>query len=610
MDDNEPLPSAVQVEADFMSYINRTPPRYRDFVAASFIPVVRGGLSTERLTLTCYADYGVHEYLLGSGPAGASTKLSVAYDRMGEARSYELYSRSHAAGEFGPATSTPMMSEGEYQTSLERTVSEAESTLADIIEGHQAIVFLAPMGAHNAIAVEAWQAVAQWDVQRAEDGTVNAVRYGAHEGDPEHTQTLVILKGRIATTTATATRIASVSGLNQYYRDIGAYDDITPGDNATTTFTPSQPPPVYAPGPASLSATASGEETANLSWLPVSNASGYHVQHRRSESGERWTTATSTFTSTSYTVTDLRCNATHEFRVGAYGDGNTYNSRAGLWSPSATTTTHTCSPRPPEFESASYDFSVSVAAITGESLGTVFAFDLNEDPVSYEITAGNESGKFAIATSTGEITVAGRLGVVVGSTYTLTVGASDGVSGTTSVTVTVTVVAADCSVGSAVADPSINPGMVSDCETLLSFRDTLSGTVALDWSVDTPITSWDGVTVEGTPKRVTELVLEGQGITGELPSVLGGLDELLTLRLEGNALTGEIPPELGNLKELTGLSLADNRLTGEIPPELGSLEDLEYLDLSNNRLTGSLPPELRDLRNRGWLKVDGNQLSR
>ena len=610
MDDNEPLPSAVQVEADFMSYINRTPPRYRDFVAASFIPVVRGGLSTERLTLTCYADYGVHEYLLGSGPAGASTKLSVAYDRMGEARSYELYSRSHAAGEFGPATSTPMMSEGEYQTSLERTVSEAESTLADIIEGHQAIVFLAPMGAHNAIAVEAWQAVAQWDVQRAEDGTVNAVRYGAHEGDPEHTQALVILKGRIATTTATATRIASVSGLNQYYRDIGAYDDITPGDNATTTFTPSQSPPVYAPGPASLSATASGEETANLSWLPVSNASGYHVQHRRSESGERWTTATSTFTSTSYTVTDLRCNATHEFRVGAYGDGNTYNSRAGLWSPSATTTTHTCSPRPPEFESASYDFSVSVAAITGESLGTVFAFDLNEDPVSYEITAGNESGKFAIATSTGEITVAGRLGVVVGSTYTLTVGASDGVSGTTSVTVTVTVVAADCSVGSAVADPSINPGMVSDCETLLSFRDTLSGTVALDWSVDTPITSWDGVTVEGTPKRVTELVLEGQGITGELPSVLGGLDELLTLRLEGNALTGEIPPELGNLKELTGLSLADNRLTGEIPPELGSLEDLEYLDLSNNRLTGSLPPELRDLRNRGWLKVDGNQLSR
>ncbi len=257
MDDNEPLASDVQVEAEFMSYINQTPPRYRDFVAASFIPVVRGGLSTERLTLTCYADYGVHEYLLGSGPAGTSTKLSVAYDAVTEARSYELYGRSHAAGEFGPATSTPLMSEGEYQAYLDRTVSEAESTLADILEGHQAVVFLAPMGAHNAIAVEAWQAVAQWDVQRADDGTVNAVRYGAHDGDPEHTQTLANLKSRVTaattatsttatSTAATTTRIASVSGLTQYYRDIGAYGDITPGDNATTTFTPAQPPSAYA----------------------------------------------------------------------------------------------------------------------------------------------------------------------------------------------------------------------------------------------------------------------------------------------------------------------------------------------------------------------------
>ena len=38
-------------------------------------------------------------------------------------------------------------------------------------------------------------------------------------------------------------RIANVRGLTQYYSDIGAYDDITPGDGETTTFTPAAPPP-------------------------------------------------------------------------------------------------------------------------------------------------------------------------------------------------------------------------------------------------------------------------------------------------------------------------------------------------------------------------------
>ena len=52
--------------------------------------------------------------------------------------------------------------------------------------------------------------------------------------------------------------------------------------------------------------------------------------------------AASTATGTSYTVTGLPCGETHEFRVGAYGDGTTYNSRAGLWSPTATTTARAC----------------------------------------------------------------------------------------------------------------------------------------------------------------------------------------------------------------------------------------------------------------------------
>ena len=172
--DDDPLPSPVQAEAEFMSFINGALPRYRDYLAASYIPIARGGLSTEIITLACYVDFTVGEYLLGNGP----NEVTVSYDVIDETRSYDLYSRSHAAGEFGPATSTQLMSEGEYQASLDRTVWEAEAALVDILKGYESVVFLAPMGAHHAIAVEAWQAVAQWDVQMDEDGTVNALRCG------------------------------------------------------------------------------------------------------------------------------------------------------------------------------------------------------------------------------------------------------------------------------------------------------------------------------------------------------------------------------------------------------------------------------------------------
>ena len=106
-----------------------------------------------------------------------------------------------------------------------------------MVGGRESILFLAPMGAHNAIAVEAWQVVAQWDLQTDAEGTVNAVRYGVYEYDPEYTQTLADLQSRItaatsatSTSTTTPSRIANVSGLRQYYVDIGAYVDITPGD--------------------------------------------------------------------------------------------------------------------------------------------------------------------------------------------------------------------------------------------------------------------------------------------------------------------------------------------------------------------------------------------
>ena len=113
----------------------------------------------------------------------------------------------------------------------------------------------------------------------------------------------------------------------------------------------------------------------------------------------------------------------------------------------------------------------------------IAAYDVNGDTVTYSITGGNSAGKFVIGGSTGEIRVAGSLGAVaVGSAYALTVGASDGVSGTTSVTANVSVVAPTCRSGVAVAEPRSNYWLVRDCEALLEMRDALRGTGALNWS--------------------------------------------------------------------------------------------------------------------------------
>ena len=119
--------------------------------------------------------------------------------------------------------------------------------------------------------------------------------------------------------------------------------------------------------------------------------------------------------------------------------------------------------------------------------------------------------------------------------------------------------------GLAVPGQTYNPGLMRDCQALLAAKDTLRGTATLNWSVDTAITGWDGVTTSGTPSRVTELDLSGESLSGSIPAELGKLLELTHLDLSSNSLAGEIPRELGELSNLTELRLSGNSLTGCIP---------------------------------------------
>ena len=174
--------------------------------------------------------------------------------------------------------------------------------------------------------------------------------------------------------------------------------------------------------------------------------------------------------------------------------------------------------------------------------------------------------------------------------------------------VTFTVIGDSVCSNGAVADAT-NLGLLDDCEALLVARDTLAGSSSLNWSETTPITQWDGVSLGGTPRRVTRLNLAGKGLSGTIPSVLGRLSMLTQLNLRSNdGLTGEIPSELGYLSNLKVLNLHSNTHSGSIP-DLSGMTSLEELYLANNDLTGSIPTWLNGMTNMRQLWLWGNSLS-
>ena len=151
--------------------------------------------------------------------------------------------------------------------------------------------------------------------------------------------------------------------------------------------------------------------------------------------------------------------------------------------------------------------------------------------------------------------------------------------------------------------------LVTDCATLLGLKDTLRGTGSLNWAATVTMAAWEGITVRGTPPRVTGLRLHPKNLTGTLPTALGSLTGLIDLDLAANELTGSIPTQLGSLTKLQWLDLHDNQLSGSIPVELGDLAALEYLFLADNQLSGSIPADLGDLGNLLQLDLRDNDLT-
>ncbi|KAL5720183.1 non-specific serine/threonine protein kinase [Ranunculus cassubicifolius] len=94
--------------------------------------------------------------------------------------------------------------------------------------------------------------------------------------------------------------------------------------------------------------------------------------------------------------------------------------------------------------------------------------------------------------------------------------------------------------------------------------------------------------------QLTNLYLSNNLISGNIPTGIENLQNLIILSLHVNSFTGHIPTTIGNLQKLQILSLKENRLSGEIPSTLRNMSSLFGLDLQNNKLTGNIAPALRN----------------
>ena len=173
---------------------------------------------------------------------------------------------------------------------------------------------------------------------------------------------------------------------------------------------------------------------------------------------------------------------------------------------------------------------------------------------------------------------------------------------------------AACGAGLVIDEPDNNPALVGDCETLLRLRDTIFAQAALNWNPETRIEEWVGVSIEGSPPRVTRLSLgdrfKGQtNLSGTIPLEIGNLTGLQSLNLAHNRFSGPIPAELGGLTQLQRLVLAHNRMSGPIPEELGNLTQLRHLDLSHNQFSASIPVGLGRMTELRMLRLSYNALT-
>ncbi|OEL29117.1 putative receptor-like protein kinase [Dichanthelium oligosanthes] len=113
----------------------------------------------------------------------------------------------------------------------------------------------------------------------------------------------------------------------------------------------------------------------------------------------------------------------------------------------------------------------------------------------------------------------------------------------------------------------------------------------------------------GTLNRLQRLLLVGNFFTGLIPSSFSNLSQLVDLYLDWNQLNGYIPPNLGKLQTLQVLSISSNNLHGSVPKEIFMIPTIVKISLSFNNLHGALHDDIGNAKQLVYLQISSNNLS-
>jgi hypothetical protein len=104
--------------------------------------------------------------------------------------------------------------------------------------------------------------------------------------------------------------------------------------------------------------------------------------------------------------------------------------------------------------------------------------------------------------------------------------------------------------------------------------------------------SWKYVRCNPVSGRVSDVSLDGLGLTGKIGRGLQRLQQLKVLSLSRNNFSGSISPLLSLSSGLRRLNLSHNSFSGSIPISLVNMSSCRFLDLSENSFSGTLPDNL------------------
>ncbi|KAK1417147.1 hypothetical protein QVD17_26269 [Tagetes erecta] len=94
---------------------------------------------------------------------------------------------------------------------------------------------------------------------------------------------------------------------------------------------------------------------------------------------------------------------------------------------------------------------------------------------------------------------------------------------------------------------------------------------------------------EWATMRLISLSLGGNWLSGPFPMALTRIIKLEELLMEGNQFYGPIPKEIAYLRNLKSLALSSNYFTGPLPVTLAKLTNLTEMAISGNNFTGRIP---------------------